>query len=343
MKELISKFGVQIEEAIVISKANPLKFSRKTFSQVYVSGLGGSGIGATIVQDFVKDIIEIPFTVNKSYNTHKTINKSTLFIACSYSGNTEETISAVKEAIKAKAEIVCITSGGYLAEIAEKNRLKCIIIPGGMPPRACPGYSIAQQLHVLHQAGLLKQSAAVQLKGVSKLLLKEGKSIKMKAKAIAKKLHSTIPVIYTTVGYEGLAVRFRQQLNENSKMLAWHNVLPEMTHNEIVGWRTKNDQLSVIAFKDMKASAKNKKRLDFLMNTVKKYCKNITIVEPKGTTYWQRFFFHIHIQDWISYELSHLNGVSAEEIDVIIDLKSTMGEKAKGAKNSSQRLLKEKK
>lgn len=329
MKDLIAKFGNQLEEAVAISKKNPLKFSKKNFSQVYVSGLGGSGIGATIVQDFVKDKIEIPFTVNKSYNTHKTINKNTLFIACSYSGNTEETLAAVKKAIKAKAEIVCITSGGHLADIAAKNKLKCIIIPGGMPPRACPGYSITQQLHVLHQAGLVKQNAAAQLKGVSKLLEKESRSIKTKAKVIAKKLRNKIPVIYTTVGYEGLAVRFRQQLNENSKMLAWHNVIPEMTHNEIVGWRSKNDQLAVIAFQDMKASAKNKKRVAFLMNTIKKYCKNITIVEPKGSSYWQQFFYHLHLQDWISWELSVMNSVSADEIDVIINLKNTMGETKK--------------
>ena len=329
MKDLIAKFGNQLDEAVAISKKNPLKFSKKEFSQIYVSGLGGSGIGATIVQDYVKDKIEIPFTVNKSYSTHKTINQSTLFIACSYSGNTEETLAAVKKAIKAKAEIVCITSGGHLAEIAKKNKLKRIIIPGGMPPRACLGYSLVQQLHVMHQAGFIKPSARNQLKGTVALLNKEEKRIRAKAKSIAKKMHSTVPVIYTTVGYEGLAIRFRQQLNENSKMLAWHNVIPEMTHNEIVGWRRKNDGLSVVVVQDMKASAKNKKRVSFLMKEVKKYCKNITTVEPKGTTYWQQFFYHIHLQDWISWELSALNGVSAEEIDVIINLKNTMGEKPK--------------
>ena len=123
MKELIQRFGTQLEEAIAIGKNTPLKFGSKKFSQVYVSGLGGSGIGATIVQDFVKDKLAIPFTVNKSYDTHKSIDNNTLFIACSYSGNTEETLACVKSAIKAKAEIVCITSGGYLAEIASKNNI----------------------------------------------------------------------------------------------------------------------------------------------------------------------------------------------------------------------------
>ena len=298
MKELIAKFGKQLDEALAISQNNSLQFRKKKFSQVYISGLGGSGIGATIVQDFVKDKLDIPFTVNKSYNVHKSLDKNTLFIACSYSGNTEETIAAVKVAIKENAEVVCITSGGYLAEIARENKLKCIILPGGMPPRSCLGYSLTQLIHVLHQAGLLQLEVSKQFKGVTAMLEKENRSIKVRAKSIAKKLNNTIPIIYSTVGYEGLVIRFRQQLNENSKMLCWHNVLPEMTHNEIVGWRSKNTQLSVIAFVDAKASAKNKKRLTYLIQTVKKYCKNITVVEPKGTTYWQRVFYHIHLGDW---------------------------------------------
>jgi len=329
MKDLIANFSNQLDKALAISKKNPLSFGKKKFTQIYVSGLGGSGIGATIIQDFVKDKIEIPFTVNKSYSTHKTINKKTLFIACSYSGNTEETLAAVKIAIKAKAEIVCITSGGYLEDLAKKNKFTCIVVPGGMPPRSCLGYSLVQQLHVLHQAGFLKQSVALQLKGVVSLLDKESRSIKTKAKSIAKKLTSTVPIIYTTIGYEGLAIRFRQQLNENAKMLAWHNVIPEMTHNEIMGWRTKHPELAVVALKDVKASSKNKKRMDFLLNIVKKYCKNITVLEPKGTTYWQRFFYFSHLQDWISWELSVLNKADANEIVVINELKKAMGEKSK--------------
>lgn len=329
MKDLIANFGKQLETAIDISKKNPLAFGKKKFSQVYVSGLGGSGIGATIVQDFVKDKIDIPFTVNKSYKTHKCIDKNTLFLACSYSGNTEETLAAVKIALKAKAEVVCITSGGQLEKVAAKHKLKCIIVPGGMPPRSCLGYALTEQLHVMHQAGLLKQSAAVQLKGVVALLDKESRGIKTKAKAVAKKLSGTVPIIYTTVGYEGLAMRFRQQLNENSKMLAWHNVIPEMTHNEILGWRTKNSGLAVVVMQDLKASAKNKKRMDFFLNIVKKYCKNITTLVPKGATYWQQFFYHSHLQDWITWELSVLDKVDATEIEVIDALKATMAEKKK--------------
>ncbi len=329
MKELIANFGKQLDEALVISQQSPLKFSKKKFSQVYVSGLGGSGIGATIVQDYVKDKIAVPFTVNKSYNTHKAVDSKTLFIACSYSGNTEETLAALDIALQSGAEIVCITSGGQLAQRAQSHKLKHILIPSGMPPRSCLGYSLTQLLHVLHQSGLLDTDVHSLLKGVSKLLNKEHDNIQHQARALASKLVGTIPIIYTTVGYEGIAVRFRQQLNENSKMLCWHNVLPEMTHNEIVGWRNKISNLAVVALIDTKASAKNKKRLKFLLEVIKPYCTNISLIEPKGSTYWQRVFYHIHLEDWISWELSVKNKVSADEIDVIISLKKAMGEKSK--------------
>ena len=185
MKELIAKFGMQLDEALAISKKNPLKFKKRKFNQVYVSGLGGSGIWATMVQDFVKNKLTIPFTVNKSYDTHKSIDENTLFIACSYSGNTEETLACLKTAMKVQAEIVCITSGGYVADIASKNNLKCILVPGGMPPRSCLGYSLTQLIHTLHQAGQLKTEVASQFKGVTRLLESENKAIHMKATSIA--------------------------------------------------------------------------------------------------------------------------------------------------------------
>lgn len=329
MEKLIMAFSNQIREAITISKKNPLSFANKKIDQVYISGLGGSGIGASIVQDFVKDKINIPFTVNKGYQIATSVNENTLFIACSYSGNTEETLSALKAAIKRKARIVCVTSGGYMQDIAAKNNIPCILIPSGHPPRACLGYSLIQLLHILHQAALLKNSVTALFKDVAELLDREEKNIKKEAKTLSKKLQNTLPVIYVTDGNEGLAVRLRQQLNENAKMLCWHAVLPEMTHNEIVGWRKKIDPLAVLVLKDSTATEKNAKRLDFLLSTIKKYCAKIYTVESKGKSYWQRAFYHIHLGDWLSWELSLLNKIDANEIAVINSLKSNMGERKK--------------
>jgi len=329
MQEAIKHFGQQLDEAVAISKKNKLQFKTKNFNQVYISGLGGSGIGATIVQDFVKDSLTIPFTVNKTYKIAKSVNKNTLFIACSYSGNTEETRAALAEAMKRKATCVVVTSGGKMGATAKKNKLQHIIIPGGMQPRACLGYSLVQLLHILHQAKLIKSSAASMIGSAGAFVEKKQGAIKKEAKKIAKKLNGKKIVVYTTDGYEGLAIRFRQQFNENSKMLGWHAVLPEMTHNEIVGWRQKNDDLGIIFFKDPKASAKNKKRTDFLLGAIKKYCKNINAVEAQGKTHWERAFYIIHMGDWISWELSVLGNMDATEVEIIHALKTTMGERKK--------------
>lgn len=324
MQDAIKNFPNQLTEALAISKKNKLQFKKKKFNQVYISGLGGSGIGASIVQDFVKDSLSIPFTVNKTYKIAKSVNKDTLFIACSYSGNTEETRAALNEALKRKATCVVITSGGKMGKTASKNKLQHIIIPGGMQPRACLGFSLVQILHILHQSKLLKTSVQSMIGSVSALLVKNQKDIQKQSKKIAKQLIGKKIVTYTTTGYEGLAVRFRQQLNENSKMLGWHAIIPEMTHNEIVGWRTKSDDLAIVVFKDQKASAKNKKRLTFLLGAIKKYCKNINELEAKGKTYWERAFYLIHLGDWISWELSVLGKMDASEIEIINALKSAM-------------------
>lgn len=267
--------------------------------------------------------------INKNYAIAKCVNNKTLFIACSYSGNTEETVQATEKAIKAGAEVVVISSGGGLIEMARKKKLKYIQIPSGMPPRSCLGYSLVQQLHVMHQAGLLKTPVEKLIRSVGHFLEINQKTIRKKAKQIAKKLVHKKVVTYTTEGYEGLAIRFRQQINENSKQLGWHQVIPEMTHNEIVGWRHKENDIGIVVFKDTKALPKNNKRLDFLIGTLKKYCKNINLIEPLGETYWERAFYHIHLGDWISWELSLIGGFDANEIDVINSLKNEMGEKKK--------------
>jgi glucose/mannose-6-phosphate isomerase len=202
-----------------------------------VSGLGGSGIGASIVQEYVYDKLKIPFIVNKEYFIPASVNKSTLFIACSYSGNTEETIHSVQLAKKAGAHIICITSGGQLEQFALKNKFTLYLIPNGMPPRACLGYSLVQILFSLKNAGLLKTPFEKEIQGAIQLLQKSTKTIRQRGKKLAAQLFNKQIAIYTVAGREALAIRFRQQLNENSKVLCWHNVIPEMTHNEIVGWR----------------------------------------------------------------------------------------------------------
>ncbi|MBK7764164.1 MAG: bifunctional phosphoglucose/phosphomannose isomerase [Bacteroidetes bacterium] len=327
MKQLIEQFSNQLVEAIRIGRGTKLSFATKDFNQVMVSGLGGSGIGGSIVQEYVFDKLKIPFTVNKDYFIPASINATSLFIACSYSGNTEETLQAVGAAQKAKAQIVCITSGGALADFARKHKLNLIEIPAGMPPRSCLGYSLVQLLFVLKKAGLLKTAVEAEIQSAIDRIQKDKGLIKRQAKTLADKLADKQIAIYTIAGREGLAIRFRQQLNENSKVLSWHNVIPEMTHNEIVGWRKSNDNVAVVFCYHTDDFPKNIKRLQVLKKVVKQYNANAHEIIIKGSNYWEKAFYFIHFTDWVSVYLADINQQDSMEVKVIDHLKKEMAKK----------------
>lgn len=327
MKQLIEQFSNQLEEAIRIGRGAKLVFKQKQFNLVMVSGLGGSGIGGSIVQEYVFDKLKVPFIVNKDYFIPASINNQSLFIACSYSGNTEETLQAVASAYKAKAQIVCITSGGALAEFAHTHKLNIIEIPPGMPPRSCLGYSLVQLLFVLKKAGLLKTPVETEIQSGITRINKDKSLIQKQAKALAEKVSGKQIAIYTIAGREGLAIRFRQQLNENSKVLAWHNVIPEMTHNEIVGWRKANENVAVVFCYHSDDFAKNIKRLQVLKKVVKQYNTNTNEIIIKGSNYWEKAFYFIHFTDWVSVYLADLNQQDTMEVKVIDHLKKEMAKK----------------
>jgi glucose/mannose-6-phosphate isomerase len=324
MKELISNFPTQVLEAIQIGKKASAIVKIGKYNKVLISGLGGSGIGASIVADYCFDILSVPLVVNKGYFIPKNVDAETLFIACSYSGNTEETLHAATEAKKRKASIVCITSGGLLESFAKKHKLPLLSIPPGMPPRSCLGYSMVQLLFILKHSGVLKSHFEKELMDGLTLIAKENKNIHKEASSIAKKLLNKFVAIYANIGYEGLAVRYRQQLNENSKVLAWHNVIPEMTHNEIVGWKKKQEEVVVLFCYGKEDYAKNIKRLQYLKKVIKKYTSSSHDIIIKGNSFWQKALYFIHLSDWVSVYLADLNGNSTLEVKVIDQLKKEM-------------------
>jgi glucose/mannose-6-phosphate isomerase len=324
MKELIETFSQQIEEAIIIGKKAILTKPKNKISNVVISGLGGSGIGGNLVAELIFNQIKVPVTVYKDYHTPAYINAYTLFIASSYSGNTEETVNALQEAIKKKAQIVIISSGGKLIEIAKKKKYNHVVIPGGKPPRACLAYSSIQQFYVLNKFGLIDKSFEKHLVDTSKLLKKEVKNIQKEAKKLADKLFGKIPILYATADNESIAIRFREQLNENSKMLAWHHVVPEMNHNELVGWRKKSEDWAVVYLRNKTDYSRNQSRIEINKKVIKKYAASITEVWSKGDSKIERSFYLVHLTDWASFYLSEMNNVDIMDIVVINNLKNKL-------------------
>jgi glucose/mannose-6-phosphate isomerase len=327
MKSLIENFTKQLVEALAIGKKSKIVFTKKIFNQVVVSGLGGSGIGGTIIQDYVFNHLTIPFVVNKNYFISKSVNTDTLFIACSYSGNTEETLMAVEEAKKRKANIVCITSGGALADFATQNKYPLILVPGGNPPRASLGYSLVQILFVLNKAKLINTSFIKEIESSILLINKDTKKLQANALKLATQIKGKQIAIYTTVGHEGIAIRFRQQINENSKQLAWTNVIPEMTHNEIVGWKKEHEELAVIYCAAKNDFERNLRRMKVLKEVTKKYKATIVDIDIKGNSFFEQVFLFVHLTDWISVFLAELTNTDTLEVKVIDHLKSNMAKK----------------
>jgi len=324
MKELIQNFPQQLEEALQIAQSYKFKNPATPVDNILLTGLGGSGIGGSIVQNYVADKLKIPFTVNKDYALPKFVGSNTLVIVCSYSGNTEETLESMKQAIKAKAQVVCITSGGEVGAISETRGLDCILVPGGLPPRACIGYSIVQILTVLRRFKLLSQKVDGDIHASLELLKEQTKDIQKKAKAIAQKLNGKLPVIYAAANYEGLAVRVRQQFNENGKILCWHNAIPEMNHNELVGWRQKDENKVVLLLRNEDDYSRTQTRMEINKKVIKKYTPNIIELYSKGVSYWEHVFYFIHLTDWVSVFIADLNGNDATEVEVINELKGAL-------------------
>lgn len=327
MKKLVQNFPTQLHEALLIGQSYKFNTPKKQYANVVLTGLGGSGIGGSIVQNFVFDKMTVPFIVNKDYFLPKFVNKDSLVIVSSYSGNTEETLEAMKQAFKVKATVVCITSGGKVSEIAKRKKLDCILLPAGMPPRACIGYSMTQVLFVLQGLGLVKYNFEKDIKAAIKLLKNNSRSIQTKATSLSKKLFGKLPIIYSGPDFEGVAVRFRQQLNENSKMLCWHHVIPEMNHNELVGWRDKDNDRSVVILRDKNDYERTQMRMEINKKVIKKYTKNITEVYTEGKSYWEKVFYLIHLTDWVSVKLAEMREQDATEVKVIDYLKGELAKK----------------
>lgn len=325
MDKLIAGFPKQLEEALNISKAYSFKSNDKNHSNIVLCGLGGSGIGGTIIQNYISGTAKIPFFVNKNYFLPEFVSKDSLVLICSYSGNTEETLHAFKQAIKKSATIICITSGGELERIAEEKNLDCIAIPGGFPPRACLGYSLVQILRCLCHFEIINDDYIYELKQSITLLAAKQEEIKKESKNIADQLIGKLPIIYAENNLEGVAIRWRQQINENGKQLCWHNIIPEMNHNELVGWRKVNDQLGVIFLSTNFDYDRNKFRAKINKEIISQYTSTVIDVAVNESSYLVNSLRLIHIGDWMSWFMSENNKVDAYEVNVIDFLKGELG------------------
>jgi glucose/mannose-6-phosphate isomerase len=325
MRSLVQKFPETLLEGLQIGLASTINKHTSPLRSVHISGLGGSAIGGNFIQDFVRESCPLPVVVSKGYSIPKWIDKNTLAIFSSYSGNTEETLSALEQAIPTGAKIVCIASGGKLIEIAQKHGFDFIQVPGGWPsPRACMGFSIAAQLAIFKKMRLIDGELLKNFKNSARSLKKNQKSIDKRGKQIAEFLNGKTPIIYTTDRMEAAAIRLRQQINENAKLLCWHHVLPEMNHNELVGWRTEDPNLAVIFLRNHDDLPRNQTRIDLSKEVIENFTGSLIEIFSNGDSLIEKALYFVHLGDFVSCHLADFRKMDPIEIKVIDFLKGEL-------------------
>jgi len=324
MEELISRFPEQLEESIQIAKTQKFALKDKTINNVVISGLGGSGIGAKIVSQWVENEIKVPVVIVQNYSIPNFIDENTLVIGSSYSGNTEETIISLLECQKKKATIVGISSGGELEVFCKVNHFNFVKLPGGFPPRAALAYSVIQILNVLNQFGLITDQSLRQLEECPDFLRSDIEKIKSTAYAIADFINDTNAVIYAESTYECVAIRGKQQFNENSKFLCRYHTIPEMNHNELLGWGCGSDKHAALFLRTTDTDQRNLKRFELTAEIIKTKTDNVLFIDGKGVNRIENSIYLIHILDWASYYLGIKRNEDIMEIEMINFLKSEL-------------------
>ena len=302
------------------------------YSSVMISGLGGSAISGDLLRNFLQNKTKVAITINRNYTLPSWVDEKTLFIASSYSGNTEETISALKEAISRKCKIVVITTGGAIESLATEHGIDVVKLQEGFQPR----YALYNSFFTLLRVFVSLNLAEISDDYVKSLIdmLKECGEIYSRDESlafeIAKNLQGSVPVIYTTADCNDAAGRrFKGQLNENSKVHAWWMDYPEMNHNEIVGWETFSSSsinYKVVNILDKDIHPRVLNRFKIINNLLSDQGVAIINIESNRSTFGERLLECVYLCDWISYYLAILNKKDPGEIDFIHHLKKKMSE-----------------
>ena len=331
MINLIKTFPDQLKEALELTnQINVTGFSKGQIQHIAISGMGGSGIGTHLVKSILEDYCHIPITLIQGYNLPLWVNENTLFIACSYSGNTEETLTVLELAKKQTNYLFSITTGGRLKEISDKNTIPQYNFSGKDEcPRAGLAFPSVAVLMLSEKLGLCPEiKVEEELTNSINLLKEHQNNIQIEAESFAKNIHGFYTLLYADQKFYPAVLRFQQQLAENSKQLSHAHVFPELNHNEIVGWKFPEEHIKrskAILLRSDFDHAQNQKRMD-ISKTIISSKAEIMELKGKGNSFTQQLYYFIHLIDWISFYLAKENQVDPFPVENIDFLKSKLAE-----------------
>ena len=333
MKGAIAGFSEQISISFSIMKDWISTHEYLDIQKIIVLGMGGSAIGGDVARVIAQNVCTVPIIVNRSYNIPEWVDSHTLVLASSYSGETEETLSAFSQCREKNSPIIVLSSGGKISQLADEYGLEKITVPSGFQPRAALGFSFSFILLLLHRLKFVRDEVITLVKNSIepiKLLTDELEQTDNSSLAIAEQIQATCPIIY---GSEDLtwvaALRFRGQLAENAKMLSFHHHFPEQNHNEIEGWTVNPDimnRFSIIWMKDEEDHRGIQARMNISASLLKSCAGTQLIITQQGANRVERLLKLIHYTDWISYYAALLNNVDPTPVNRIQELKSIIAE-----------------
>ena len=322
----------------------------RSFRNAVLAGLGGSAIGGDLLRTVYESELRVPVFVSRDYHIPGFAGSDTLVVAASYSGNTEETLASYERARKLKAPILAITTGGALAERAQADGVPVVRIPGGLQPRAAVGYSFVPLVVAacrldLMPAGLLDDldDMIAALNSVRDACNPDAPQARNRAKQLAAGWLGKIPVVYGSGGERGvIAYRWKCQINENAKAYAVWNVLPELDHNESVGWSGARRQprlesaLCVVFLRDEREPEQLRLRVELTKQIVEQHAASVSDVWPMGESSVARAMSLLYVGDFASCYLAYAYGEDPTPVKVIDWLKAELGRASRHSLSSGQ-------
>ncbi len=314
MIEHIKNFPKHIEGSL--KGLNDHNLNLEEISKVVIAGMGGSAIAGLILKDLFP---EMDIVVERNYFPNTTIDEHTLVIVCSYSGNTEETLSYYDYAVRLTDHAIVLTTGGELLKKAKLDNISYHLLPKGYPPRSALGFSLTFLISIFDKEGVSNIDI-----DCLKTFSKEAATKKSEVYALAKKIHKTMPIIVTEEDLSSIGFRLKSQLNENSKMLSYNITIPEMNHNEIIGWENKNIDKKFFSMIWIHIGwPKNVERMKITNEILSKKVSHVAhlTIPDKVTKNLTSLFFLINYTDWLSYWCGILNDVDIDAVKSIDLLK----------------------
>ena len=304
-------------------------------SNVVILGMGGSAIGGDIVRRLALAESKVPVFVHRDYGLPVFVDASTLVIASSYSGNTEETLSAFTKALGTRSKKLVITSGGKLKDLAEKQGIPTFVIDYRAPPRAAFPHSFVPLVGIFQKLGLFAdKSADLQeamdiLKKLSRDLIETRPPTSNPTKQLAAQLRGRVAVIYGAEILSEVAQRWKGEFNENSKAWAFSESFPELNHNAVVGYEFPvevKERIVVLLLRSSSLRPRNLLRYEVTAKLLAKAGIAYEFVEARGKSALAQVMSLVLLGDYASFYLSMLNEVDPTSTDAINSVKQYLAQ-----------------